>query len=70
MSAPAKAAVLFEQLFPELSSQVLGAAARLLPDPGTNGKKKYKGKDSSSRITNFWVTLLTRRAALNNNEVA
>jgi hypothetical protein len=70
VSAPAKAAILFKQLFPELSSEVLGTAARLLPGPGTDGKRKHKGKESSSRITNSWVTLLTRRAALNNNEVA
>jgi short-subunit dehydrogenase len=70
VSAPAKAAVLFDQLFPEVSSEVLGVAARLLPGPATNGNRKYKGKESSSRITKSWVTLLTRRAALNNNEVA
>ena len=70
VSAPAKAAVLFDQLFPEVSSEVLATAARLLPGPGANGKNKHKGKESSSRISNSWVTLLTRRAALNNNEVA
>lgn len=70
VSAAAKAAVLFKQLFPELSSDVFGTAARLLPGPGANGKRKHKGKESSSRVTNSWVTLLTRRAALNNNEVA
>jgi short-subunit dehydrogenase len=70
ISAPAKAAVKFNQVFPELSSEALGLAARLLPGPGKHGQKKFKGKDSSSRVTNSWVTLLTRRAALNNNEVA
>jgi short-subunit dehydrogenase len=71
ISAPARAAVKFGQLFPEISSEILGAAARLLPGPGgADGQRKLKGKESSTRITNSWLTLLNRRAALNNNEVA
>lgn len=70
VSAAAKAAVSFHQLMPELSSEVLGIAARLLPAPGPNGRQNLKGSESESRISNSWITLLTRRAALNNNEVA
>jgi short-subunit dehydrogenase len=70
VSVPAKVAVRLHHLFPEISSDVLGLVARLLPGPAPNGKQKRKGKESSNRITNSWVTTLTRRAAFNNNEVA
>jgi len=70
ISLAAKVAARFDHLFPELSSGVMAVAARLLPGPTGNGKKKFKGKESSSRTSNSWVTLLSRRAALKNNEAA
>ena len=72
VSVPAKLAVFFDQLFPETSSELFGVIARMLPKPkpGPDGKQKLRGSESATRVTDSWLTLLTRRAALDNNEVA
>jgi NAD(P)-dependent dehydrogenase (short-subunit alcohol dehydrogenase family) len=69
ISVPAKLAVLFDALFPELMSQMLGVANQLLPAPGGVGTESMKGRESSSAWSPSWLTTLTEDAALRNNEV-
>jgi short-subunit dehydrogenase len=69
ISVPAKLAVLFDSLFPEMMSQVLGLANRLLPKPGGVGAQSRKGKESTSAWSPSWLTTLSEEAALRNNEV-
>lgn len=69
ISVPAKLAVLFDALFPEMMSQVLGLTNRLLPGPGGVGTQNVKGRQSTSSWSPSWLTALTEEAALRNNEV-
>jgi short-subunit dehydrogenase len=69
ISVQAKAAVLFDSLFPELSADLLALANRLLPGPGGIGAQRAKGKDSASSWSPSWLTALNEHAALKNNEV-
>ncbi len=69
LSLQAVLAVKFHQLFPELSSDLLQLANRLLPAPGGIGKKRAKGKDSESEFSPSLLTTLGDKAALRNNEV-
>ncbi len=69
ISVPAKLAVLFDTLFPEMMSQVFGLANQLLPAPGGVGNQNMKGRESSSAWSPSWLTTLSEEAALRNNEV-
>ncbi len=70
ISVPAKLAVLFDTLFPELTTDVFAFANRfLLPAPGGIGEREAKGKESSSTLSPSVLTTLNERAALRNNEV-
>jgi short-subunit dehydrogenase len=69
ISVPAKIAVLFEALFPEMMSQMLGLANQLLPAAGGVGTESMKGRESTSAWSPSWLTTLTEDAALRNNEV-
>ena len=70
ISLPAKLAVLFDTLFPELTSDLFALANKfLLPDAGGIGQSEAKGKESSSALSPSWLTTLNERAALKNNEV-
>jgi short-subunit dehydrogenase len=69
ISIPAKIAVLFDALFPEAMSQVLGIVNKLLPEPGGIGTQKAKGKESTSTWSPSWLTTLNEEAAVRNNEV-
>ena len=69
ISVPAKVAALFDVLFPEMLSQMLGLANQLLPAPGGVGAQNMKGRDSTSAWSPSWLTTLTEEAALRNNEV-
>jgi len=69
LSLQAVLAVKFHQLFPELSSDLLQLANRLLPAPGGIGKKRAKGKDSESEFSPSLLTTLGDKAALRNNEM-
>ncbi len=69
ISVPAKVAALFDALFPEMMSQVLGLANQLLPEPGGVGAQSMKGRDSTSAWSPSWLTTLSEEAALRNNEV-
>jgi short-subunit dehydrogenase len=68
ISVPAKIAVLFDSLFPEAMSQMLGLANRVLPDAGGAGTERVKGRNSTSAWSPSWLTTLNEEAALRNNE--
>jgi NAD(P)-dependent dehydrogenase (short-subunit alcohol dehydrogenase family) len=68
ISIQAKAAVLFDSLFPELSAELFAATNRLLPGPGGIGKAQAKGSESTSAWSPSWLTQLTEEAAARNNE--
>jgi short-subunit dehydrogenase len=69
ISLPAKAAVLFDSLFPEAMAQMLAVANQLLPGAGGVGTRQVKGRDSESSWSPSWLTTLNDEAALRNNEV-
>lgn len=68
LTIQAQLAVRFHGLFPGLTQDMLGLVNRLLPGPGGIGKRRAKGKDSSSEISPSWLTALNERAAQANNE--
>lgn len=68
LSIPAKLAVLFHDLFPSLTTDLLSWVNRLLPADGGIGKNTAKGKDSESAVSPSWLTSLTEKAAERNNE--
>ena len=69
ISLPAKAAVLFDALFPETMSGMLALINQLLPAAGGKGLRGMKGRDSKSSWSPSWLTSLNDKAALRNNEV-
>ena len=69
ISVPAKVAVLFESLFPEVMSQILAAVNQFLPGAGGVGTQTMKGRDSKSAWSPSWLTTLNEAAAIRNNEV-
>jgi len=69
ISVPAKIAVLFDALFPEMMSQMLALGNRLLPEPGGVGTERMKGRQSTSSWSPSWLTALSEEAAVRNNEV-
>jgi NAD(P)-dependent dehydrogenase (short-subunit alcohol dehydrogenase family) len=70
ISIQAKAAVVFDSLFPELSSDLMQIVNRLLPEAGGIGESVAKGRDSKSSWSPSWLTTLNEAAALRNNEMA
>lgn len=69
ISLPAKAAVLFDSLFPEMTSALFALANRVLPEAGGIGEREAKGKESGSALSPSWLTTLNERAAVKNNEL-
>ena len=69
ISLPAKLAVMFDAMFPELTSDLFSLGNRLLPEPGGIGQREAKGKESSSFWSPSWLTTLNESAAMRNNEV-
>jgi short-subunit dehydrogenase len=69
ISVPAKVAVLFDSLFPEMMSRMLGLANRLLPGAGGVGTQSRKGRESTSAWSPSLLTTLNEEAALRNNEL-
>lgn len=68
ISLPAKLAVMFDTMFPELTSDLFALANRLLPTPGGIGQREAKGKESRSFWSPSWLTTLNESAAMRNNE--
>lgn len=69
LGMPAKVAVLFDQLFPEVSGDLTAVAGKLLPGMGGIGTEKRRGADSESGVSESDLTQLTDDAARRNNEV-
>ena len=69
MPALAALQVRLHGLFPELTADVLGLVNRALPKPGGIGVERRQGSESESDVSESWVTELSRRAAVENNEV-
>lgn len=70
ISVPAKIAVMFDALFPELMAQMMAVTNHLLPAPGGVGTKTMKGRESTSEWSPSWLTTLSEEAAMRNNEVS
>jgi len=69
ISIQAKAALFFDQMFPEASAEVMAVMNKLLPGGDGRGIRSAKGKDSTSQWSPSLLTVLTERAAVRNNEV-
>lgn len=70
ISVPAKLAVLFDTLLPEVTSNLFALANKLLlPTSGGIGEREAKGKESESALSPSWLTTLSEQAAVRNNEV-
>ncbi|HKS08380.1 MAG TPA: SDR family oxidoreductase [Pyrinomonadaceae bacterium] len=70
ISVPAKLAVLFDTLLPEVTSNLFALANKLLlPTAGGIGEREAKGKESESSLSPSWLTTLSEQAAVRNNEV-
>jgi short-subunit dehydrogenase len=70
LTIPAKLAIKIHALFPAISSATAAIVTRALPDPGDLGQGKAKGADSTTPITESWISTLDKRAARRNNQVA
>lgn len=69
ISVPAKLAIKLHALFPEISSTILAAITRALPQTPEIGSAKVKGTESTTPITESWLTTLDQRAARKNNQI-
>lgn len=69
ISVPAKIAVLFDAVFPEVMAQMMAITNQVLPAPGGVSTTTKKGRHSTSEWSPSWLTTLSEEAALRNNEV-
>ncbi len=66
---PVNMVVRLQQLFPELTDEILALANRMLPTMGGIGRQAAKGYASESLLTRSFLTQLTQTAATTNNEL-
>jgi NAD(P)-dependent dehydrogenase (short-subunit alcohol dehydrogenase family) len=69
LGMPAKVAVLVDQLFPDLSGDLVAIAGKLLPAMGGIGTESRQGAESESAASRSILTSSTDRAAEQNNEI-
>jgi NAD(P)-dependent dehydrogenase (short-subunit alcohol dehydrogenase family) len=69
VSLPAKLAIKAHALFPGAASLGMRFANRLLPGAGRYQGSKRKGEQSTTRLTESWLTILDEEAAKKNNQV-
>ncbi len=69
LGLPAKLAVKLNALFPGASSATSAIVSRALPGSGNSGLDKAKGADSTTPLTESWLSSLDQRAAKRNNQV-
>jgi NAD(P)-dependent dehydrogenase (short-subunit alcohol dehydrogenase family) len=69
LSLPAAAAARIHGVFPGITVRALGLINRLLPSPGGIGTQSRKGSESFSQFSPSWLTVLTEKAAVANNEI-
>lgn len=65
---PAKAAVLFHEWFPETTATALALTNRLLPKAQPGAADSRAGRQSVSSLAPSFLTRLTQRAAIRNNQ--
>lgn len=70
LSIPAKLAIKLHALFPGVASAASALVNRALPGPGDLGQGKAKGADSTTPVTESWLSSLDKRAAKRNNQVS
>jgi short-subunit dehydrogenase len=68
LSVQAKIAAKFHGLFPGVSSELYSLIAQALPGPGGAGEQRVQGRDSETAVSRSFLTALTDRAAVENNE--
>ncbi len=64
LSPQARALAAMQHLFPALTLRVLGIVARLLPGDGGIGERSARGYESTSALSESFLTALTRRAEI------
>jgi NAD(P)-dependent dehydrogenase (short-subunit alcohol dehydrogenase family) len=69
ISLPSRIAIRLVKLFPEISAEVQGVVARMLPAMGGIGHSAAPGHESTSIFSPSAATILGDRAALKNNEL-
>ena len=69
ITLPARLAIKLHQLFPGISSLALAAVTSGLPTPGELGQGRAKGWESTTSLTESWLTALDRCAAQRNNQM-
>jgi short-subunit dehydrogenase len=69
LSLPAKLAVRFHALFPELTADLLEVVNQLLPPPGGIGTDRAQGSESESSLSPSFLTSLGDKAARENNQL-
>jgi short-subunit dehydrogenase len=69
ISLPAKLAIKLHALFPEISSAILATVSRALPEKPELASQKVKGAQSTTPITESWLTTLDQKAARKNNQI-
>jgi NAD(P)-dependent dehydrogenase (short-subunit alcohol dehydrogenase family) len=67
ISLPAVAATLFHGIAPGLTAEILAAVNRILPEPGSSAA--VPGKEAETPVTRSWLTGLTQKAAVANNQM-
>lgn len=68
LGLPAKFAIKLNALFPGASSATSAVVSRVLPGAGSSGRDKAKGADSTTPLTESWLSSLDQRAAKRNNQ--
>jgi len=69
LSVQAKIAAKFHGLFPGVSSELYGLMNHALPRAGGIGEQRVTGRESETALSRSFLTRLTDRAAVENNEV-
>jgi short-subunit dehydrogenase len=69
LSLPAKLAVRFHAVFPELTARILTSVNHLLPGVGGIGTTRVLGRASTSHLSPSWLTTLNEHAAQQYNQL-
>jgi NAD(P)-dependent dehydrogenase (short-subunit alcohol dehydrogenase family) len=69
LTLPARSAIMVNDLAPELMARLMMMVSRLLPaSAGPEGDQSKRGRESESKWAPSWLTALSDRAAILNNE--
>ncbi len=69
ISLPAQILAGFKGLFPGTTADILSLVNLLLPGPTADGDKRLKGKEAETVLSDNFLTTLTDKAAVKNNEM-